>query len=261
MNTTIKTILKNYPRLSNEQTAQLCERIKKGDVEARNTLALSNIGLIFEVLNQMHIQEQDKEDLFEECFIEYLEKINRYDPAKGKFSTFIFGWLKECIKKNNLLGMPIRFIKNNRKMSQIEDYYLQEYNRLPSEAEILKETGFSKKIYENYKSDKEFFFKDSLDRPLSEDADSSTMGELVEDDCFVNPEEYILKEDLKDSINKVMNQLSPRQKVVLDCLYNVSGKYEKPLSYREIQKSYGIGRGTAANDRDAAISKLKNFVA
>lgn len=61
MNNTINTIIKNYSCLSEEQTIQLCERIKNGDNEARNTLALSNVGLIFEALKQMNVSDEDKE--------------------------------------------------------------------------------------------------------------------------------------------------------------------------------------------------------
>lgn len=61
MNNTINTIIKNYSCLSEEQTIQLCERIKNGDNEACNTLALSNVGLIFEALKQMNVSDEDKE--------------------------------------------------------------------------------------------------------------------------------------------------------------------------------------------------------
>lgn len=259
MNKTINTIIKNYPCLSEEQTIQLCERIKNGDNEARNTLALSNVGLIFEALKQMHVSDEDKEDLFEECFIEYLEKIHCFDPNKGKFSTFIFSWLKDCIAKNNSQGVPIRIIRNNTKIKNYEDYYFQNHNKKPTEAELIKNTGFSQKSYKKYMEDKKFFNKDSLDRPLSNEQDGSTFGEILEDNNYSNPESIAINNDLEEKLYEYMTKLTFRQKNVLDCIYNLSGKYEKPLSLRNIETLTGFSRTTVAIDRDSAISELKKL--
>lgn len=259
MNTTIKNIIKNYPRLTEEQTKELCNRIKKGDVEARNTLALSNVGLIYEVMDQMHVFEQDKEDMFEECFIEYLEKMNRYDPTKGKFSTFFFIWLKDRIKRCNTLGMPVRLIQHNSRLKRIEEFYIQVYDRLPTEQELLEDSGFTKKVFNNIKNDCGFFYKDSLDRPLTSEDNASTLGELLECSNNSEPEDMVVEQLLEEELYDCMDQLTQRQRIVIDALYNLSGQYEKPLSLREIQNVTGIGRGTAANDRDAALSKLKDL--
>lgn len=257
MKKTISSIMNQYPRLSDNEIVDLCKLIKKGDLAARDKLALSNVGLILEVCKQMHVPASEIEDMFEECFVEYLERISRYDPSKGKFSTFIYSWLRERIKKNNECGMPVRSITNYNKIKTVEDFYVQEYDRLPTEDEIAEETGLSLKVIRSLELKKNFYYKDSLNRPLSQDEGSVTLGDLQEDFINAGPEELVIRQDLCEKLHEYLHELTPRQQIVIDCLVNLSGKYEGPLSLREIEKLTGIGRMTASNEKDAALSHLK----
>lgn len=257
MNTFISTIINQYPRLSDEQTVALCEKIKEGDLKARNILALSNVGLIYQILRKMHVYENDIDDMFEECFVEYLEKMSRFDPTKGKFSTFFYGWLRDRIKRNNSLGIPVRVISNISRIDNVEEYYLHTYKRLPTDDELIMETGLSKKSLANFKADRNFFFYDSLDRHVSNEDGSATVGDFIEGDTNDLPETVVIYKELVNKLYIYICQLSNRQQLVLDCLYNLTGRFDSPLSFREIEKLTGIGRMTVASDRDAALAQLR----
>lgn len=109
----INEIIHKNPVLNSDEVNELCKRIKKGDRAALNKFALSNCGLIVKLLHDMHVEDQDISDMFQECFCEYLEKISRYDPARGAFSTFIYPWLKDTVKKRNTAGIPIKVLTDN----------------------------------------------------------------------------------------------------------------------------------------------------
>lgn len=99
--TYISEIIRKYPVLNKDEISELCDKIKKGDKEALHKFALSNCGLIVKLCSSMNIKDEDFQDMFQECFCEYLAKIENYNPSKGTFSTYIYPWLIETIKKSN----------------------------------------------------------------------------------------------------------------------------------------------------------------
>lgn len=69
---------------------EVYERIRAGDVRARDEFFRQNLGLVWAVVNRYsHLGE--KEELFQVGSIGLLKAIERFDPARGtKFSTYAF---------------------------------------------------------------------------------------------------------------------------------------------------------------------------
>lgn len=259
--TYIREIIRKYPVLSKEEIPELCKRISKGDKEALHKFALSNCGLILKICNSMDMNEEDVFDMFQECFCEYLVKIKSYNPSKGAFSTYIYPWLKETIKKRNFTGMPISVQKDNKKVKQVQDYYSWNYHRLPTAAELSQETGLNGKRIKKLTYYNNFFYKDSLDRQLTGEngSEGCSLGELVPDNFYGSPEESSVTNDIIRHLYSYLNYLSARQKTVITLLYNLDSNYDHPLTLREVERETGIGRMTVSMERDRAIQQLRYY--
>jgi RNA polymerase sigma factor (sigma-70 family) len=78
--------VRGYTRPSPEQQRDLIERVKTGDVEARETFVRSNMAIVFSVANK-YFSPQDRDDAYQEGAIKLWKLAEKYDPQKGEFST------------------------------------------------------------------------------------------------------------------------------------------------------------------------------
>lgn len=257
----INEIIHKNPVLNSDEVNELCKRIKKGDRAALNKFALSNCGLIVKLLHDMHVEDQDISDMFQECFCEYLEKISRYDPARGAFSTFIYPWLKDTVKKRNTAGIPIKVLTDNASIKRAEEKFIVEFGRYPSASELSKVTGLSEKRINALGKYNEVFYKDSLDRPLETENGGfmASLEDTVSDTTGYGPAESAENMDIVSKLYAYIDYLAPRQKKVITLLFNLDNAYDHPMTLREVEKLTGIGRMTVANDRDAALEKLRYY--
>lgn len=258
MNKFIDAIIKSYPILTQQETKALCERIKQGDIEARNTLALSNIRLILKIFSGMHVSRNEAEDMFQECFVTYLEKAHMFDPDKGTFATYMSNWVKDTIRNNNTHCIPVKSLNEYSKIRKAEEAFLDAYERMPTDKELSDATGLSVNVINKRRSDRNVFYMDSLDRSVKgKDGSTTTLGSLIDYGDYEDPEEDCINAGMIQDMFSQIACLSEREQMVLDCLYNLSGKYDTPLSIRETAQETGIGRMTVAAIRDKALAKLR----
>ena len=107
----------------------------------------------------MNIKDEDFLDMFQECFCEYLAKIENYNPSKGTFSTYIYPSLIETIKKSNFREVPISVQRDNKKVKCIKEFYSEVYNRVPTISELSEETGLTPKRMKKLEDYNNFFYK------------------------------------------------------------------------------------------------------
>ena len=96
--------------LTREETMNLLKEIRKGSIEAREKLAINNIGLVkFLVYKRFYNTKYDKEDLISIGIIGLINAIDTFDISKGfEFSTYV----SRCITNEILM-----FIRKNEKNS------------------------------------------------------------------------------------------------------------------------------------------------
>lgn len=258
MNRFIDSIIKAYPVLTKQEIKEICKRIMQGDTEARNTLALSNVRLILKIFTDMHVSRNEAEDMFQECFITYLEKAQMFNPDKGTFTTYMSNWVKDTIRNNNPHNIPVKSLNEYSKIKKVEETYLDTYERLPTIKELSDATGLSVNVINRRRSEKNVFFMDSLDRTVKgKDNSTTTLGALINDGNCEDPEEDCIIADMVQNLFRQITTLSEQEQIILDCMYNLSGKYNAPLSIRETAQVTGIGRMTVASIHNKVLSKLR----
>lgn len=88
-------------RLTADDEKELAYRIQTyGDVDARNTLVLANLGLVHLVANQMRRPHVRYDDLVQEGTLGLLRATETFEPDRGvRFSTYCVYWIRAKIQR------------------------------------------------------------------------------------------------------------------------------------------------------------------
>ncbi len=87
--------------IDNERKQDIYQRIRQGTetVEDRETLLLGQMRHAFSSATLRHLQGADVENRFQDCYAKLIERMERFDPEKGEFSTFT-GWAISSANRN-----------------------------------------------------------------------------------------------------------------------------------------------------------------
>lgn len=79
----------NLPSLTQEEADSLMEKLKAGDIEARERFTLGNLRLVLSVINHFTGKKQSADDMFQSGCVGLLKAIDNFDPSLGvRFSTY-----------------------------------------------------------------------------------------------------------------------------------------------------------------------------
>ncbi|HCE42308.1 MAG TPA: hypothetical protein DET40_02015 [Lentisphaeria bacterium] len=77
------------PLLTQQQEHDLAVRMKEGDLTARDKLIEANLRLVVKIAHSYRNNGLELEDLIAEGNIAIMSAMDKYDPARGKLSTFL----------------------------------------------------------------------------------------------------------------------------------------------------------------------------
>ena len=99
----------------------------------------------------------------------------------------------------------------------------------------------------------------SLYEPIGTDREGNEIKlyDIIETDEIDVPEKIYLKENIQKLYEKVENELSPREKLVLKMRYGLYNGEE--YTQREIARQLGISRSYVSRIEKSAIGKLRTF--
>ena len=92
---------KPLQRLTSEDEADLASRIQNhGDIDARNTLILANLGLVHLIANQLRRPYIRYEDLVQEGILGLMRATETFEPGRNiRFSTYSVYWIRAKIQR------------------------------------------------------------------------------------------------------------------------------------------------------------------
>ena len=191
--------------LSLAEETELSERIANGDEEAKNRLAESNLRLVVSIAKRYVGRGMAFLDLIQEGNIGLMKAVEKFDPGKGyKFSTYATWWIRQAITRAiadqaRTIRVPVHMVETINKLARVQRQLTQELNREPTEQELAKKMNLSEdKVREVMKISQEPV---SLETPIGEE-DDSHLGDFIEDEGAMSPDDYAANELLKDEYNK-----------------------------------------------------------
>ena len=263
INDPVKMYLKEIGRvelLSHDEEISLAKRILDGDEEAKKKLAAANLRLVVSIAKRYVGRGMLFLDLIQEGNMGLIKAVEKFDYTKGfKFSTYATWWIRQAITRAiadqaRTIRIPVHMVETINKLTRVQRQLIQELGREPSAEEISeKMDGMTpEKVREIQKISLEPV---SLETPIGEE-DDSHLGDFIEDEGAMSPDDYAANELLKDELNEVLLELTDREEKVLCLRFGLDDGRTRTLE--EVGKEFNVTRERIRQIEAKALRKLKH---
>ncbi len=250
-----------YPLLSAHEERELAKRIEAGDLEAKNLLAKANLRLVVSIAKKYVGRSPDLTllDLIQEGNIGLFKAVEKFEWAKGyKFSTYATWWIRQAITRaladqSRTIRIPVHMVETIAKYKQISRRLSQDLGRDPLASEIAMEMGVDvEKIHniENIVQDTV-----SLEKPIGDEDDKSTLGEFIADDKILSPDQEVSRRILSDQVIAILGDLSPKERKILEMRHGLIDGITHTLE--EVGKEFGVTRERIRQIEAKAHEKIR----
>ena len=251
-----------YPLLVAAEERQLAQRIEKGDAEARNILARSNLRLVVSIAKKYVGRSADLTllDLIQEGNLGLFRAVDKFDWKKGyKFSTYATWWIRQAITRaladqSRTIRIPVHMVETIAKYKQISRRLAQALGRDPQAEEIAVEMGVEpEKIYQIEKINQDTL---SLENPVgSGDDEKSTLGDFLPDDKIPSPVQESSERILAEQVRTILDDLSPKERKILEMRHGLmDGIYH---TLEEVGREFGVTRERIRQIEAKALEKIR----
>lgn len=249
--------------LEKSRLKEILEQIKRGKKisdEAKGRMAKSNLRLVVSIAKRYTNRGLPFLDLIQEGNIGLMKAVDKFEYKRGyKFSTYATWWIRQAISRAiadqaRTIRIPIHMIETINQINKIIREHLQKDGKEPDVSVIAREVGLSvDKVKQVIKITKEPI---SLEAPIGNE-DDGKFGDFVEDRNSLSPMDHILKDDLKEQIDEVLDQLNDREKAVIRMRFGLMDD-ESDRTLEEIGKELNVTRERVRQIESSAIKKLKH---
>jgi RNA polymerase primary sigma factor len=251
-----------YPLLTAAEERQLAQRIERGDAEARNILARSNLRLVVSIAKKYVGRSPDLTllDLIQEGNLGLFRAVDKFDWKKGyKFSTYATWWIRQAITRaladqSRTIRIPVHMVETIAKYKQVSRRLAQALGRDPQAEEIAVEMGVEpEKIYQIEKINQDTL---SLENPVgSDDDEKSTLGDFIADDKIPSPVQESSERILAEQVRSILSDLSPKERKILEMRHGLlDGIYH---TLEEVGKEFGVTRERIRQIEAKALEKIR----
>src|SRR5690606_16208064 len=141
--------------------------------------------------------------------------------------------------QSRTIRIPVHMVETISKYKQIVRKMSQDLGRSPLPEEVAAEMGIDvEKIHMIGKINQD---TRSLEESIgSDDDEKSTLGEFIADTKIPSPDKESAKRILNDQIREILNELSPKEKKIIEMRYGLEDGISHTLE--EVGREFGVTR-------------------
>ena len=242
--------------LGNQLTAAVEEM-----AAVREKIVCANLLLVASVVMQYRSYTPSLSllDLMQEGSIGLMKAVEKFDLQKGcKFGTYAYWWIRQRVQRalaqqSHTIRLPCYIGAVRESIMAVQRRLTRELEREPSIRETALAMGIDEgRVVEILQGAKGAI---SLASPFFESTDT-TLSDMLADESHATPEEELLCLSKRESLEKVLNTLTPRQKTVIQLRYGLTDGKEYTLA--EVGQQLGISRERVRQIQEEALGKLRH---
>ncbi len=250
-----------YPLLVAQEEKELAQRIERGEEEARNLLARANLRLVVSIAKKYAGRSPDLTllDLIQEGNLGLFKAVDKFEWERGyKFSTYATWWIRQAITRaladqSRTIRIPVHMVETISKYKQVTRRLAQDLGREPLPEETATEMGLDvSKIHIIKKIDQDTI---SLEKPIGDDDDKSTLGEFIADDKILSPDQDSSRRILSDQIKEILDDLSLKERKILEMRHGLVDGIMHTLE--EVGSEFGVTRERIRQIEAKALEKIR----
>lgn len=245
----------------------MLEGFEKRAEEARDEFTQRNLRLVVTFAKKLRGQ-MPLLDAIQEGNVGLMRAIEKYDYQRGfKFSTYATWWIRQAVNRKRKEDGTIRIPDNaHDKITAVANAERRLFQRTGEEkhtkAAIAQELNWTDKQVEDALRARALFQTESLDKPVGIHPQDEPLYEVLEDPEAKSVEDYTSHACLSGDIEKALQDLPPRERLVLSLRFGLGCEITnpeeiEPHTLEEIARRFNLTRERIRQIEAKALKKLR----